>query len=52
MWFSRPVHSTALPPLRQTGNIPEHAYLSTVVVHYAKLFSDSLSHRPVARTLA
>ena len=50
--FSRPVHSTALPPLRRMGDIPEHARLSTGVVHSAKLFSDNLSHRPVARTIA
>ena len=34
------------------GGIPEHALLSTGVVHSAKLFSDNLSHSPVARTIA
>ena len=52
MWFSKSVHSTALSPLRRNGDIPEHARLSTGVVHSAKLFSDNLSHRPVARTIA
>jgi hypothetical protein len=46
------VHSTALPPLRQMGDIPEHAHLSTGMDHSAKLFSDNLSHRPVARAIA
>ena len=52
VWFSRPVHSSALPPLRRIGDIPEHARLSTGVVYSAKLFSDNLSHRPVARSIA
>ena len=52
VWFSRPVHSSALPPLRRIGDIPEHARLSTGVVYSAKLFSDNLSHRLVARTIA
>ena len=50
--FSRPVHSTALPPLHRLGDIPEHARLSTGMVLSAKLFSDNLSHRPVARRIA
>ena len=52
MWFSRSVHSIPLTPIRWMGDIPEHAHLSTGVVHSAKLFSDNLSHRPVARMLA
>ena len=52
MWFSRPLHSTAPPPLRYMGDIPEYVRPSTGVVQSAKLFSDNLSHRPVARSIA
>ena len=34
------------------GDIPEYVSLSTGVVQSAKLFSDNLSHRPVARKIA
>ena len=50
--FSRPVHSTALPPLRWMGDIPERPGLSTGVAHSAKLFSDNLSHGLVAGAIA
>ena len=47
-------HPTPLQVLGQAmiSTTEKYAHLSTGVVYSAKLFSDSLSHRPVARSIA